>query len=86
MLDRFLLLRQELHLELLDDGLGDLVLDRENVGQVAVEALGPEMAVTGPFDQLGVDPDLARLAHAALDHIFDAELLGVCSRFCALPL
>ena len=42
-LDRLLLLRQQPHLELLDDGLGDLVLDGEDVGQVAIVAVGPEM-------------------------------------------
>ena len=53
LLDGFLLLRQELHLELFDDGLGDLVLNRENVGKVAVVAVGPQMAAVGSFDQLG---------------------------------
>ena len=47
-LDRLLLLRQQPDLQLLDDRLGDLVLDREDVGQVAVVAVGPEMrAVAG---------------------------------------
>ena len=41
---------------------------RENIGQVAVEALGPHMAVAGTLDQLRRDADLAgRFAHAALD-------------------
>ena len=77
LLDRLLLLRQELDLELLDDRLGDLVLNREDVGQVAVVAGGPEMAVGRSFDQFGIDPDpVAGLADAALDDIGDAEFLG----------
>ena len=77
LLDRLLLLRQKLDLELLDDRLGDLVLDGEDVGEVAVVAVGPEMAAGRPFDQLGVDPHpVPGLADAALDHIGDAQLLG----------
>ena len=40
---RLLLFRQQLDLELVDDRVRDFVLDRENVGQVAVVAIGPEM-------------------------------------------
>ena len=40
---RLLLFRQQRDLELVDDGVCDLVLDGENVGEVAVIAVGPEM-------------------------------------------
>ena len=54
---------------------GDLVLDGEDVG-AAVEALGPDVAVGQGVDQLDGDAHpVARLAHAALDHVLDAELL-----------
>ena len=41
--DRLLFLGQQADFELLDDGLGDFVLDRENVGQVPVVAVRPEV-------------------------------------------
>jgi len=34
----------------------DLVLQHEEIGQVAVEALGPEMTVGRRLDQLDIDP------------------------------
>ena len=72
-----LLLRQELDLQLLDDGLGDFVLDRENVGQIAVEAVGPQMPAGGAVDQLAGDPHpLAGLADASLKNEFHAQLGG----------
>ena len=42
-LDGLLLFRQQLELQGLDDGLADLVLQGEDVGQVAVVALGPDV-------------------------------------------
>ena len=43
LLDRFLLLRQQLDLQLLDNRVRDFVLDREDVGQIAIESLRPKM-------------------------------------------
>ncbi len=58
-----------------DDGGGDLVLDGEDVGELAVVALGPDVAVGRGVDQLDGDAHpVAGLAHAALDHVLDAEL------------
>ena len=58
-----------------DDRRRHLVLDREDVLEVAVVALGPEVAVGLGVDQLHGDADaLARLAHAALDDVLHAEL------------
>ena len=57
------------------DGGGDLVLDGEDVGELAVVALGPDVAVGRGVDQLDGDAHpVAGLAHAALDHVLDAEL------------
>ena len=67
----------ELRLDRGDDGLGDLVLHREHVGEIAVVALRPEMAAGGDVDELGGDAHMvAVLAHAALDDVADAELLA----------
>ena len=58
-----------------DDRGRDLVLDREDVLEVAVVALGPEVVVGRGVDQLHRDAHpLPDLAHAALDHVLHAEL------------
>ena len=56
LLDRLLLRRQQLHLQRIDYRLGNLVLDGENVGQVAVEPFRPKMLAGRAVDQLGGDP------------------------------
>ena len=54
--------------------LGDLVLHRENVGEIAVVALGPDMIAGLGLDQLRGDPDaVAGFAHAAFEHIAHAQ-------------
>ena len=69
-----------------DDLRRHVVLHGEDVGQVAVEPLGPEVAAGRRVDELGGDPDpIARLAHAALEHIAHAEALAdlaQCGRSC----
>ncbi len=60
-----------------DDRRGHLVLDREDVLELAVVALGPDVPVGLGVDQLHGDAHpVAGLAHAALDHVLDAELRG----------
>jgi hypothetical protein len=57
-----------------DDRRGHLVLDREQVLELAVVALGPDVPVGFGIDQLhGYAHPVARLAHAAFDHVLDAE-------------
>jgi len=59
----------------LDDASDDLVLHREDVGEITIEPLGPEMAAAFlRVDQLGVDADARRRAsRTALQDIADAE-------------
>ena len=58
-----------------DDLAGNVVLDRENVGQLAVVALGPQMAAGLGVDQLGGDAHpLAAFADAAFDNVSDPEV------------
>ncbi len=69
------LLGRQRDLERGDDLTRDLVLDLEDVGQLAVVALGPDVAAGRPVDQLGRDPDaVAGLAHAAFERMPHAEL------------
>src|SRR5262245_26466693 len=76
-LDRLLFLRQKPDLEGRDDRLRDFVLEREDVGELAVVALRPDVIAPYPIDQLGSDAHApTRLAHAALDDVADVELPG----------
>ena len=58
-----------------DNALGDLVLDGEDVGEVAVVALCPDVVAGRRVDKLRGDAQaLAGLAHAAFEHVAHAEL------------
>ena len=66
--DRRPLSTQELHLEVFDDGEGDLVLDLEDVLETPVETLRPQVRAVPHIDELGSDAQpVAGLAHAPLD-------------------
>ena len=59
------------------DCLGHLILDGEDVLQLAVVPLRPDVLVFDGVDQLRGDPDArAGPAHRSLDHIAHAELLA----------
>ena len=65
---------QQLDLELGDDRLRDLVLDQEDVGQIAVISLGPKMTAVPAVDQLGRDANSRpRLSNAAFEDIAHAQ-------------
>jgi hypothetical protein len=67
----------DLRLDRRDDGLGDLILHREHIGEIAVVALGPDMAAGCDIVQLRGDADaVAALAHAAFEQVSHAKLLG----------
>ena len=73
-LDRLPFAWQQLDLELIHDRLRDFVLDGEDVGQISVVAIGPEVRSLFCIDQLGVDADaIARLSNAALENVGDVE-------------
>ena len=51
-----------------------LVLNGEDVGEITIEAVGPDMAAADRIDQLRRDPDPpARLAHATLEYVANTE-------------
>jgi len=67
----------ELDLQCPGDRGRNLVLNRKQVAELAVEGLRPQICVTGRFDQLGSNPDaIARSAHAAFKHVGDTKLGG----------
>ena len=64
-------------LQRLDDGARDLVLDGEDVLELPVVGLGPELVAVLDVHELGRDADaVPDLAHAALEHGRHAELLA----------
>ena len=57
------------------NGLGDFVLHREDVGEIAIVALGPDVVAGFGFDELCADADaIARLPHAAFEHVAHTKL------------
>src|SRR5439155_8434729 len=57
------------------DARGDVVLHGEDIGQIAVITVGPEMSAGRCIDQLAGDAHaLANLAHAAFENIADPKI------------
>ena len=55
--------------------MGDFVLDGENIGQVAVVAIGPDVTVILAINELPGDADTrARLSDATFHNKLDPEL------------
>src|SRR6266404_4549930 len=74
--DRLLLLRQQLHLELFHNGVGDFVLNSEDVGQVAIKTLGPDMTAVLAANELSSYPHArSGFPHASLQDKSNAKLL-----------
>src|SRR5436190_23430148 len=68
---------RELEFEFLHDGARDLVLNFENVLELAIIALGPQVRLIGNADELCGDSNAsARFANATLQHVPDAKLLA----------
>src|SRR5215212_1203687 len=55
LLNRFLFRRKQLYPQRCDNRLGDFVLDGENIREVAVVAVGPQVAPRRAVDQLSCD-------------------------------
>src|SRR5262249_48903822 len=71
------LFRKKPHLQCVDNGVRNLILDGKNVVQIAVVTFGPDMAVIGTVDQLRRDPNPAgRFAHTSFNYMADVELAG----------
>src|SRR6516164_6526499 len=65
----------ELRRDRADHALRHLVLELENVLERAVETVGPQMRPACRIDELRRDAHaVRRLAHAAFEHVPDAEL------------
>src|ERR1019366_243484 len=72
--DTLLLSGRELHLQHIDDTLGDVVLHREDILESPVIALGPQMGTGGGVNELYRDPHpLCRALHAAFQQVSDSQ-------------
>ena len=66
---------RQLGLQSAGDPRGDLVLQRKQIADIAVEPFGPELGAGFGIDQLDIDPHrLFRALHAAFDDITHPEL------------
>src|ERR1700748_1341420 len=87
LLDRLFLFRKKPHLQRVDNGVRNLILNGKNVVQITVEALGPDMTVIGTIDQLrGNAHATGSFANAAFQHMAHIELAGNLSHIHGLPL
>ena len=60
-----------------DDGGGDLILNVKNIRELAVVAIGPDVLVGAPIDQLDDHPNaVSGFSDASLEQIVGAELAG----------
>lgn len=70
-----------------NDAFGNAVLEIEDVCQMAIETVCPQMAACRRIDELPSDANLAAcLAHAAFEYIPYAQLAANRLRSTALPL
>jgi hypothetical protein len=77
LLDRTFLGGREFRLQLVGDAFGNVALDGEDVGQIAIVGLRPEVHVVAGVDQLRDHAHfVGRALHAALDHMRHAQLLS----------
>src|ERR1700731_2610065 len=66
-----------------DKAAGDLVLNRKDVFERAVVALGPEMMAARRVDKLRCDAHArASLSHAAFEHVAHAEIAADFAHVC----
>ena len=60
-----------------DNPSGNLVLNRENVLQISVKSLRPQVSSTACLDELGCDPDSATcFPNAAFYYVVDVQFLA----------
>src|SRR6266446_9143649 len=75
--DNLLFLRQEFDFQLLDNRVCDLVLNDEDVGQVAIKARGPEVSPVLAVDQLSCNTHAgAGFSHTSFQDKSHTKLLS----------
>src|SRR5882762_6743024 len=75
--DGLLFLRQQLDLQLLDNGMGDFVLDGKDVGEIAIETFRPNVtAIVGANELAGDAHARSCFSHASFKYKTDPEFLS----------
>src|SRR4029450_8057648 len=73
--------------ELIDDLLRDLALDRKYICDIAIVMLSPKVRIVARVDQLRVHPNSpARALDAAFDHMRNAQVFAISRRLRSKPL
>ena len=73
--DRFFLLGKEFDFELLYDRMGDFILNCEDVSQIAIKSLSPNVVAVAGADEFTRHADArARFAHAAFENVIHPEI------------
>ena len=81
------LCQQHLRLDGSDHVLCNLVLQCENIREVAVKAFSPKMVSSLGVNQLGGCTDsIRRFSNAAFEHVADAQFAAICFTSRARPL
>src|SRR5262245_52460294 len=67
--------KTDTRLDRADDACRDVILQIEDIFDIALVSFRPDMIAAGCVDELGRDADTAsRLPHAALHHVADTQL------------
>ena len=75
--DLALFIRRELRLQLIGDGFCDFALNRENISQIAIVSLRPQMRIGARIDQLRVySHTIANTLDASFHNIRDAKFIA----------
>src|SRR5206468_5156402 len=86
-LDRLLLFWEEFYAERGYYRLGNFILDRENIREIAVVSIGPDVSTGRSVNQLRRYPNsIARLANATFEHMCDPNRASVVLHFHYAPL
>ena len=76
-LDGLLLLPEQLHLQLLDNGVGNFVLDGKDIRQIPIETFSPDMAAVFRVDKLARDADSgSSFSYTSLKNVTHSQLLA----------
>src|SRR4029077_11885065 len=75
--DDLLFLTGKVRSQLIGDGFGYFTLHRKDVGELAIEGIGPQMGIVSGFDQLHVHtPSVAAPLHTSFQDVSNPKLLA----------
>ncbi len=85
--DARLFFGRQFRLQLIGDGSGDVALNGEDIGEIAIVSLRPDMRVGAGINELRIHPHLARDAlHTSFEKYATPSCFPISRRFRAMPL